>query len=81
MAERPSTAVSMRAMEPRAERNLLEAWLHGWTMILLAIAATLTIVGSILAACGASAWFVLLGAPLLPFAATTAFYARLARTP
>ena len=34
------------------ERNLLEAYLHGWSMICLAIAATLTAVGTIMAACG-----------------------------
>jgi hypothetical protein len=68
-------------MQRPVERNLLEAFLHGSTMISLAIGATFTVVGAIMAACGCGVWWLLLGAPLLLPAATYAFYARLARTP
>jgi hypothetical protein len=61
------------------ERNLLEAWLHGWAVICACIAATLTIVGFIMAACGCGLWCTLIGLPMLLPAATFAFYSRLAR--
>lgn len=63
------------------ERNLLEAYLHGWSMICLAIAATFTAVGTIMAACGCGLSSVLIGAPMLLPAAALAFHAALARTP
>jgi hypothetical protein len=68
-------------VNPARERNLLEAWLHGWAVICVLIAATLTAVGVIMTACGCGAWCLLIGAPVLLPAAAFELYARLARTP
>ena len=66
-------------MTDSTERNLLQAYLHGWAVICACIGATLTITGAIMAACGCGLWCLAIGLPVVPFAATFEFYSRLAR--
>ena len=61
------------------ERNHLEAWLYGWSVLLLAIAATLAIVGATLWACGDDALTILFAAVPLAFALVLRLFARMAR--
>lgn len=79
--------IKHRAMtEPDAtprERNLLEAYLHGWSVLCLLIGATLATVALIMALCGVPfgwtdlSWLV----PALLATAVLRFFSRLARTP
>lgn len=64
------------------ERNLLEAYLHGWSVLCLLITATLASVFLIMALCGVPfGWTdVLWLVPALLAAAVLRFYSRLART-
>ncbi|MBL8729544.1 MAG: hypothetical protein JNM25_14010 [Planctomycetes bacterium] len=65
------------------ERNLLEAWLHGWAVILGVIAATIAFVLVLMLACGTGLTWQdagMVGSALLA-AGALEFCARLARTP
>jgi hypothetical protein len=68
----------MKQPQP-TERNYLEAWLYGWSVLLLAIAATLAIVGATLWACGDDALPLLLAAVPLAIALVLRLFARMAR--
>ena len=61
------------------ERNYLEAWLYGWSVLLLAIAATLAIVGATLWACCDDALPLLLAVVPLAIALVLRLFARMAR--
>lgn len=67
---------------PRRERTLLEAWLHGWAVMLCCIAATLAIVVALLVALGAAMpWEPVGGVVALVLGAGVfEFYSRLARS-
>lgn len=64
------------------ERNLLEAYLHGWSVLCLLIGATLASVALIMALCGVpfrwedALWL----SPAFLAAAVLRFYSKLART-
>jgi hypothetical protein len=62
------------------DRDTHAAFHRGAAWILLAIAATLTLVGGLMRACGASLWCLALGVPVLLPAAAFAAWARVLRT-
>lgn len=69
----------VHALYPDVELGI--AFHRGAATILLVVAATLTVVGAILAACGCGSWCLLIGAPaLLPAAACAAWAKVLRRT-
>jgi hypothetical protein len=67
----------VHAQYPDVELGI--AFYRGAATILLAIAATLTVVGAILAACGCGLWCLLIGAPVLLPAAACAGWAKVLR--
>jgi hypothetical protein len=65
------------------ERNWLEAWLHGWSVICCVIAATMVVVSGLVALCGGpvAPEALLYVAGTVAAAAILHGYSRLARTP
>ncbi len=74
-------AIVFAPMNGFGERNLLEAYLHGWAVICVCIGATLTMFGAIMAACSCGLWCLAIGLPALPPAAALELYSRLLASP